>query len=231
MLNVYPIRLRFISARLLASVASIFKSAGCKGISFVAAKKLILNVSEPPWMAVVLRSSVFLRSKHVGKKCTGRTFFTVPAVNFSSRLGSTSPISKGLRKGFFQNGQGCPWFHAAATFCAMHKSRRQNAQGWAGDKSETSFGTKLVLYRCTWTYIGREVHGCTLLDRLFQKAYGKCVFKSGGGVCIYFVLHKNKCSTYQNRHGQRWLQAEASLFTNLQPKMNTGVHFGASGWS
>ena len=46
-------------------------------------------------------------------------------------------------------------------FCAMHKSRRQNAQGWAGDKSETSFGTKLVLYRCTWTYIGREVHGCT----------------------------------------------------------------------
>ena len=75
-------------------------------------------------------------------------------------------------------------------FCAMHKSRRQNAQGWAGDKSETSFGTKLVLYRCTWTYIGREVHGCTLLNRLFQKAYGKCVFKSGGGVCIYFVLHK-----------------------------------------
>ena len=63
-LNVYPIRLRFISARLLASVASIFKSAGCKGISFVAVKKLILNVSEPPWravgMSVVLRSSVFV---------------------------------------------------------------------------------------------------------------------------------------------------------------------------
>ena len=36
----------------------------------------------------------------------------------------------------------------------------------------------------------RSVHGCTLLDSLFQKAYGKCVFKSGGGVCIYFVLHK-----------------------------------------
>ena len=36
----------------------------------------------------------------------------------------------------------------------------------------------------------RSVHGCTLLDRLFQKVYGKCVFKSGGGVCIYFVLHK-----------------------------------------
>ena len=87
-------------------------------------------------------------------------------------------------------GRGCPWFHSEATFCAMHKSRRQNAQGWAGNKSETSFGTKLVLYRCTWTYIGREVHECTLLDRLFQKAYGKCVFKSGSGVRIYFVLHK-----------------------------------------
>ena len=46
----------------------------------------------------------------------------------------------------------------------MHKSRRQNAQGWAGNKSETSFGTKLVLYRCTWTYIGREVHGCTTVE-------------------------------------------------------------------
>ena len=51
----------------------------------------------------------------------------------------------------------------------IHKSRRQNAQGWAGNKSETSFGTKLVLYRCTWTYIGREVHGGTLLNKLFSK--------------------------------------------------------------
>ena len=55
----------------------------------------------------------------------------------------------------------------------MHKSRRQNAQGWAGNKSEISFGTKLVLYRCIWTYIGREVHGCTLFNSIFQKAYGK----------------------------------------------------------
>ena len=46
----------------------------------------------------------------------------------------------------------------------MHKSRRQNAQGWAGHKSETSFGTKLVLHRCTWTYIGGEVHGRTLFN-------------------------------------------------------------------
>ena len=90
---------------------------------------------------------------------------------------------KRLTEGLFSERTGCPWFHAAAMFCVMHKSRRQNAQGWAGNKSETSFGIKLVLYRCTWTYIGREVHGCTLLDSLFQKAYGKCVFKSGRGVC------------------------------------------------
>ena len=80
----------------------------------------------------------------------------------------------------YQNCQGGQWFQAEASLhlqtcspkmnkdvhfwvrmavkltrseiCASHKSRRQNAQGWAGNKSETSFGTKLVLYRCTWTY-------------------------------------------------------------------------------
>ena len=56
----------------------------------------------------------------------------------------------------------------------------------------------------------RSVHGCTLLDRLFQKAYGEYVFKSGRGMCIYFVLHKTKCSTYQKRHGCRWFHAAAS---------------------
>ena len=126
-LNVYPIRLRFISARLLASVASIFKSAGCKGISFVAAKKLILNVSERPRTGVVPRSSdVFAPQK----------------------------------------------------------------------------------------LASRSVHGCALLDRLFQKAYGEYVFKSDRGVCIYFVLHKNKCSTYQNCHGWQWFHAEASSLAN-----------------
>ena len=40
------------------------------------------------------------------------------------------------------------------------------------------------------------------IPRLFQKAYGKYVFKSGRGDCIYFVLHKNKCSTYQNGQGR-----------------------------
>ena len=164
MLNVYPIRLRFISARLLASVASIFKSAGCKGISFVAAKKLILNVSEPPRMSVVpRRSDVFASQKLASRSVHGCTLLdrlfqkaygeyvlryaatansprrirsgtdaagskpnrvriansqlkNVQEVHslaclryfFALFLVSTPFISKGLRKGFFQNGQGCP---------------------------------------------------------------------------------------------------------------------------
>ena len=140
MLNVYPIRLRFISARLLASVASIFKSAGCKGISFVAVKKLILNVSERPRTGVVPRSSdVFAPQK----------------------------------------------------------------------------------------LASRSVHGCTLLDRLFQKAYGKCVFKSGSGVCIYFVLHKNKYLTFQNGQGCPWFYAAAMFLRskNSRSKIDKEVNF------
>ena len=37
------------------------------------------------------------------------------------------------------------------------KTRLQCAQGWAWNRSATSFGTKLILNRCTWTYIGWEV--------------------------------------------------------------------------
>ena len=32
--------------------------------------------------------------------------------------------------------------------------------------------TKLVFFRHTRMYVGKSVHGCTLLDRLFQKADG-----------------------------------------------------------
>ena len=86
MLNVSQIRIRFISARLLASVPSIFKSAGCKGISFVAAHKLILNVSEPPWTAVVSSRSQFASANWQPKNEQGCSFLGVPAVNLCSRL-------------------------------------------------------------------------------------------------------------------------------------------------
>ena len=71
----------------------------CKyaGISFVAAKKLILTVSVPPRMAVVPRKNKIcaMQISQV-RNVQGCTFLTEPAVNFFSRLGSTSPICKRL---------------------------------------------------------------------------------------------------------------------------------------
>ena len=134
------------------------------GISFVAAKKLILNVSKIRLRLIFPRASdlprlfqkaygklyttcgywesstyqkrhgcrwfhaaACLRSKHVGKKCTGRTFFTVPAGVFCALLASTPSISKGLRQMVFQDGQGCPWFRAATSLPANLQPK--NVQG------------------------------------------------------------------------------------------------------
>ena len=57
MLNVYLIRLRFISARLLASTPSISK--GLRKGYFIMLLLKILNVPIPPRTAVFLVSSVF----------------------------------------------------------------------------------------------------------------------------------------------------------------------------
>ena len=100
----------------------------------------------------------------------------------------------------------------------------------------------LVPHRNKFVYklAAQNEHGCLFwaclrlifprasdLPRLFQKAYGKCVFKSGGGMCIYFVLHKNKCSTYQNGPGGPWSQAVAMFLRskNSRPEVYTDVHF------
>ena len=103
-------------------------------------------------------------------------------------------------------GRGCPWFHSEATFCAMHKSRRQNAHGWAGNKSVASFGTKLVLCRCnkevhrqrsTRMYNCLTVYFKRLTESMFSKAVAVCASTScctkriGTG----FIYHS--CSTFQ----------------------------------
>ena len=115
-------------------------------------------------------------------KNSPRRTTSTPAGVFCTLLASASSISKGLRLGvsalllkMFSVSEAArmPLVPCSSEIWAMHKSRRQNAQGWAGHKSETSFGTKLVLHRCTWTYIGGEVQGRTLFNSLFQKAYGK----------------------------------------------------------
>ena len=59
MLNVQKVRLRFISARLLASTPSIFKRLTERVQLLRAAHKLILNVAEAARMPLVLNSNQF----------------------------------------------------------------------------------------------------------------------------------------------------------------------------
>ena len=105
----------------LVSTPSIFKSAGCKGISFVAAHKLILNVSEPPWTAVVSSRSQFASANWQPKNEQGCSFLGVPAVNLCSRLVSTPSIFK-------SDGSAAPprtgVVISSSEICGIHKSRR-----------------------------------------------------------------------------------------------------------
>ena len=110
------------------------------GISFVAAKKLILNVSKIRLRLIFSRASDIPRlfQKAYGKLYTTCGYWESSTYHFR---------------------HGCRWFSTGA-----------------------SSQCELVVKQ-----LYRDVQ---LLNSLFQKAYGKCVFKSGGGVCIYFVLHK-----------------------------------------
>ena len=57
-----------------------------------------------------------LRSKHVGKKCTGRTFFTVPAGVFCTLLASIPSLCKSLRK-FFSKAPFCKHTNIRGIYC------------------------------------------------------------------------------------------------------------------
>ena len=63
-----------IFCALLASAPPIFKSAGCKGISFVTTHKLILDVSKLPRRAVVSSRSKFVY-KLAAQKCARMYIF------------------------------------------------------------------------------------------------------------------------------------------------------------
>ena len=100
MLNVHQVRLRFIFAR-ASYLRRLFQKAYERGIYCVTAHKLILNVSIPPWMAVVpRRNEICVAQISQVNNVQGCTLFTVPAVNLSSRLVSAPSISKGLRKSY-----------------------------------------------------------------------------------------------------------------------------------
>ena len=76
------------------------------------------------------------------------------------------------------------------------KTRLQCAQGWAWDRSETSFGTKLVLNRCTWTDIGTDVRLLTMyLYHLFAKALAMQNRRPPWRIGTGFIYHS--CSTFQ----------------------------------
>ena len=80
-------------------------------------------------------------------------------------------------------------------FCKA-KTRRQCAQGWAWDRSETSLGTKLVLNRCTWTDIGTDVRLLTMyLYHLFAKALAMQNRRPPWWIGTGFIYHS--CSTFQ----------------------------------
>ena len=82
MLNVHQVRLRFIFAR-ASYLRRLFQKAYERGIYCVTAHKLILNVSIPPWMAVVpRRNEICVAQISQVKNVHGCTFFTVPAVLF-----------------------------------------------------------------------------------------------------------------------------------------------------
>ena len=101
------------------------------------------------------------------KNVQGCTFFTVPPLYFCSRLVSGITIFKRLTEGVYrkcgcwksstyQNGQGCPWFHAAASLVIRLNSEPKNVQdvhSWAC--------LRLICARASY------------LHRLFQKAYGR----------------------------------------------------------
>ena len=61
MLNVQQVRLRFIFARALY-LHRLFAKALEVCIYFVAANKLVFDVSEPPWMGVVLSRNEFVKT-------------------------------------------------------------------------------------------------------------------------------------------------------------------------
>ena len=125
-----------------------------------------------------------LRSKHVGKKCTGRTFFTVPAGVFCALLASASSISKGLRRrAFFRTDRDVRGSTQKRRFCfaktRVQKCTRMYTSGQSISKglrqkdcseppwravvsSRSEFACELVAHECTGrTFVGEDVRGST----------------------------------------------------------------------
>ena len=110
----------------------------------------------------------------------GRTFRTVPAGVFCTLLASAPPICKlrGLLSiyadGYFRTSTDGRGVKQQRCFLLEQKTRHQNAQGWAWDRSETSFGKNLS---------SPDVHGRTSGERytdvhLLIRHLLRCIIKS-----------------------------------------------------
>ena len=130
-------------------------------IYFVAAHKLILNVSEPPWTAVVSSRSQFASANWQPKNEQGCSFLGVPAVNLCSRLVSTPLFSKKL---------------------TVKGSAERTRTSVVPYRSE--FACKLVAHECTRMYIrGRGIY-CVARGCPEVYTSGQAILKGLRRVCF-----------------------------------------------
>ena len=114
---------------------SPFENIRC--IYFVAAHKLILNVSKIRLRLICARASYLYRLFSKGGLCkytahlrcrltknSPRRTTSTPAGVFCTLLASASSISKGLRQMVFQYRHGWRWFHAAACLPCKHVGKK-----------------------------------------------------------------------------------------------------------
>ena len=143
-------------------MASIFKSAGCKGISFVAAKKLILNVSERTGMSVVpRRSDVFASQKLASRSVHGCTLLDRLFQKAYEKLYTTCGY---WESSTYQKRHGCRWFQAESS-----SHRELAAKECTGG---TFFSVPAVLFcliPCIYT-----VYFKRLTENMFSKAVEVC---------------------------------------------------------
>ena len=188
--------------------------------------------------------------RHKAKKCPQRIKDT-PAVLFCLIPCIYTVYFKRLTEGLFSERTGMSVVLLRSDVFASQKLASRSVHGCtlldrlfqkAYGKLYTTCGywessTYHFRHGCRWFSTGASSHcelvvkqlyrGVQLLNRLFQKAYGEYAFKSGRGVCIYFVLHKNKYLTFQNGQGCPWFYAVAMFLRskNSRSKIDKEVNF------
>ena len=133
MLNVQQVRLRFISARLLASAPPIFKSGG--NSSFRIKRKItLISTAMEGGEIKQKRCFCIAKTRHQQMYMDVHLLMRYLPALFSSASVfkmTTKPLSS-YDAFAYQNRHGCCWFHAAVSFLLLQKTPSQ---------------------KCTWMYI------------------------------------------------------------------------------